>query len=371
MKILYVIDQMSDLNNDITKYINVIAEELRKVGNTVYLIGNGRSGENNIFLEKYTRFSNFLEKYEDFGFIFAKFDRAKVEKIVKKVDIVYFATPFGISRKIYKIAKKYRKKVRAGALVVRELIKLPLSLNENGIINHIVDRYLNSFYNKIKKIHSTNKYIAEELVEELDDSIISNIPYFVRSDLRHIRKEKPTRFEDRYVILSIGRFNSINSQKILIDAIKNSKYEKVIQLIFLGEGQIEESLKKRTYKLTNLPVFDDLDYDEIYNIMGYSDLYVHTSKFDTEIMFLLENMACGRVPLVPDNERSLAKTFALDDKSTYNYEEPKSLAKKIDFWIEHHTFKLEYEEKYAKYMDKYKVGNNLKKIEKFLADEKE
>ena len=83
-------------------------------------------------------------------------------------------------------------------------------------------------------------------------------------------------------LATAGKYVKEKKQDIIIDAIAKSKYEKVIQLIAAGDGPEENALRKKSYKLTNLPIFNWYSKEELYEILGYSDLYIHPSDFESE-----------------------------------------------------------------------------------------
>ena len=142
----------------------------------------------------------------------------------------------------------------------------------------------------------------------------------------------------------------------------------MIQLIAAGDGPEENALRKKSYKLTNLPIFNWYSKEELYEILGYSDLYIHPSDFESEPITCMEAMALGRVPIIADSEETAAKQFAIDKKSLFKSNNSTDLAKKIDFWIEHHSLKERVEEEYTILMKKYKLSDSAEKIERMFKE---
>ena len=132
--------------------------------------------------------------------------------------------------------------------------------------------YLKRFYNQIEHIHCPSNYIVNELEEQGFISNLHEISNGISDELHYLKLSKPSRFADKFIIATAGKYVKEKKQDIIIDAIAKSKYEKVIQLIAAGDGPEENALRKKSYKLTNLPIFNWYSKEELYEILGYSDL---------------------------------------------------------------------------------------------------
>ena len=60
--------------------------------------------------------------------------------------------------------------------------------------------------------------------------------------------------------------------------------------------------------------------------------------------------------------------FALDARSLYRADDPRDLAEKIDYWIEHPEEKKEMSQKYAESGKKYQLEDSITKMEYMLTE---
>ena len=368
MNILFVIDQMDNMNSGVTVIANRLADELSKTGNTIYWTGIGDGSKNKIECQELKINKMLQDKILDKELKFAKPNIKEIEKIVKKVDIIHFFTPFKLSRKVLKIAEKEGVPCTAGFYIQPQSISNVIGMGQSRIINKLIFLYFKNFYNKIEHVHCPSNYIVNELEEQGFISNFHEISNGVSDELKYLKLNKPNRFSDKYVITTVGKYVKEKKQDIIIDAIVKSKYEKVIQLIAAGEGPEENALRKKSFRLTNPPIFNWYSKSELYEIIGYSDLYIHPSDFESEPVTCMEAMALGRVPIIADSEETAAKQFAIDKKSLFKSNNSTDLAKKIDFWIEHHSLKERVEQEYTILMKKYRLSDSAEKIERMFKE---
>ena len=368
MNILFVIDQMDNMNSGVTVIANRLADELSKTGNTIYWTGIGDGSKNKIECQELKINKMLQDKILNKELKFAKPNIKEIEKIVKKVDIIHFFTPFKLSRKVLKIAEKEGVPCTAGFYIQPQSISNVIGMGQSRIINKLIFLYFKNFYNKIEHVHCPSNYIVNELEEQGFISNFHEISNGVSDELKYLKLNKPNRFSDKYVITTVGKYVKEKKQDIIIDAIVKSKYEKVIQLIAAGEGPEENALRKKSFRLTNPPIFNWYSKSELYEIIGYSDLYIHPSDFESEPVTCMEAMALGRVPIIANTEETSAKQFAIDKKSLFQSGNSTELAKKIDYWIEHNSLKLKLEQEYTNIMKKYKLSESALKIEEMFRE---
>ena len=367
MNILFVIDQMDNMNSGVTVIANKLAEELSKIGNTIYWIGIGEMSRNKIECQE-IKFKLLKDKISDKDLKFAKPNIKEAEKIVKKVDLIHFFTPFGLSRKILKIAQKEQVPCTAGFYIQPQTLSNLINMEKNKLINKLIFMYFKKFYNQIEHVHCPSNFIVSELEENGFISNLHEISNGISDELHYLKLSKPSRFSDKFIIATAGKYVKEKKQDIIIDAIAKSKYEKVIQLIAAGDGPEENALRKKSYKLTNLPIFNWYSKEELYEMIGYSDLYIHPSDFEAEPITCMEAMALGRVPIIANSEETSAKQFAIDKKSLFQSNNSTDLARKIDYWIEHHSLKEKVEQEYTNIMKKFRISDSAEKIERMFKE---
>lgn len=119
----------------------------------------------------------------------------------------------------------------------------------------------------------------------------------------------------------------------------------------------------------NPPVFGFHAHDEMVKIFNYADLYVHPSIIDLEAISCLEGLACGITPILSDSPRAAISTFALDkEKNLFHMKDPKDLAKKIDYWIEHPEEAKENGRRYVEFAKQFDFDRCMDATEAMFKD---
>ena len=82
----------------------------------------------------------------------------------------------------------------------------------------------------------------------------------------------------------------------------------------------------------------------------------------------MEAFACGLVPVIADSPRSATPQFALDERSLFPAGDVDTLAKRIDYWIEHPEERREMEHRYAENAKKYSLENSILQTEEMFRE---
>ena len=102
------------------------------------------------------------------------------------------------------------------------------------------------------------------------------------------------------------------------------------------------------------------------DVISYSDLYVHTAEIEIESVACLEAICGGLLPVIANSPRSATRYFALTQNNLFQYDSPKDLAEKIDYWLEHEEEKNVCLEKYRDFSQKFSLEECMKKMEEML-----
>ena len=153
----------------------------------------------------------------------------------------------------------------------------------------------------------------------------------------------------------MGRYSPEKKQSVLLDAVRYSKYKNDIQVILAGQGPDKKKLYGMGQKLKNPPIMNFYTKEELLEVMAQSDLYVHCAAAEIEAMACMEAFARGLVPLIADSEKSATPQFALTKKCLFRPDDPKNLAKHIDYFIEHEKERKILEKRYAEYAKAYSL----------------
>ncbi len=102
---------------------------------------------------------------------------------------------------------------------------------------------------------------------------------------------------DKIVVLYAGKFEAVKNVELLVKAFKLVNSEK-LQLLLVGNGILEQSLKALADGKTNICFLPFQNQSKIPLVYMMSDIYVLPSKSETWGLAVNEAMACGRAVLV-------------------------------------------------------------------------
>ena len=370
MKILIVIDQFDNSNNGTTISARRFAKGLQDAGNEVYVVSTGNKEDEYKFnLKELPLPPGISHLVKSQGMSFAIPNTEILEKAISSVDIVHFYMPFFISKVGLKICKKLHVPHTAAFHVQPENITYSIGLGTNTRVNDFIyTHYKDSFFNRFSHIHCPSEFIANELKSHGYTANLHVISNGVDDDFKYYQKEKLPEFKDKFVITMIGRYSNEKRQDVLIEAILKSKYSDKIQLVLAGKGPKETKYKKLGDALSNKPVMKFYSTYELISLLKSTDLYVHSADAEIEAISCIEAFACGNVPIIANSKNSATKQFALVKESLFEAGNSDDLANKIDFWIEHESYRKEMELKYSQNAEKYRLKNSIIKMEEMFKD---
>ena len=190
----------------------------------------------------------------------------------------------------------------------------------------------------------------------------------VNRAFRPIEVEPDPKYDGKIVLHFTGRLSKEKTHKVLIDAVNLSKYRDRIQLVFAGIGPLHDKLEKRGRKLPNPPEFRFFSREDLVKQLNMADLYVHPAEIEIEAISCLEAIACGLVPVIANSPRSATRYFAIDERNLFHNKDPKDLAKRIDYWIEHPEEKKELAARYKGFVEQHEYEHCMDRMEQMLSD---
>ncbi len=370
MKILIVIDQFDDANNGTTISAKRFAEGLINLGHEVYVVSTGKPNENKYVVKKMPLPIIVSKIIKSQGMTFALPNKDILREAISKVDVVHFYMPFVLSHQALKIAEELDVPHTAAFHVQPENITYTISLGKNTKVNDkIYDFFRDKFFNRFTHIHCPSNFIAGELINHGYTAKMHVISNGVGEDFKYRKNDKKEEFKDKFVITMIGRLSNEKRQDLIFDAITKSKYNDRIQLVLAGKGPKLNKYKQLGEKLVNKPVIDFFDKEHLLELLGMTDLYIHSADAEIEAISCIEAFACGIVPIIANSKKSATPQFALDDRSLFEAGNSDDLAKKIDYWIEHEDERKEMEYKYAEHAENYRIEKSMKKVEEMFEEE--
>ena len=374
MTITVVADVLGSENNGTTIACWNLIRYLRECGDEVRVLcaDQDRKGEDGFFIVPNLRLGFFLDKVvEKNGVNLAKNDKITIEEALRGADVCHVMLPFGLGRGALKMAKAMGIPVTAGFHCQAENFTSHIFLINSKLANKAFYRGIyNRFYRHVDRIHYPTLFIKEYF----ENSVRKSTPGVVVSNgvndiYRKKGVEKPDWLRNRFVILFIGRLSREKSHKVLVKAVKYSRYSDKIQLLFAGSGPKAGSVMKCARRLKiNPPLIKFYSREELVDVINYSDLYCHPAEIEIEAISCLEAIRCGLVPVISDSPRSATRFFALGENNLFECNNPKDLAKKIDFWIEHPELKKDVSKKYEGFTKQFDQSECMKKTRQIMVD---
>lgn len=371
MTVTVVCDVLGEENNGTTVATMNLVRYLKSRGDTVRILcaDQNRKDDENVFVVPNIDFGILLNAFVNkVGVSLAKPDEDIIRNAIVGVDVVHIMFPLQLGIVSVRIATELGIPVTAGFHMQAENFTAYFKLNNIRIANKQVYRFI---YEHIYKYASAIHYPTEFIKNQFEKSIKKETPGFVVSNgvndfFKKLDVEKPDELKDKIVILTTGRYSREKSQDTLIRAIKHSKYKNRIQLILAGQGFEELYYKILSKDLPIAPIFKLYSRDEMLKVINYCDIYAHPAIIELEGISCLEAIQCGKLTIVSDSKLSATHEFAVDKKCIFRARSPKSLAKAVDYWIEHPKEKSDCEEKYRASSKKFNQNICMSKTREIL-----
>lgn len=361
MKILLIIDQFDSANNGTTISARRFAAELTAQGNEVRVVASGKPGCGK-YRERCVRFLPLAQHIiSSQGMAFAVPGKAPLCEGLAWADVAHFMMPFWLCRNGLRLAEEMGVPHTAAFHVQPENITSTLGLGKNTRINDAIYRNFRAYYDRFGHIHCPSEFIAGELRAHGYTSQLHVISNGISPRFRYNKTAKPAAWQDRLVVLSVGRYSVEKRQDVLIAAAAKSKYADRIQLVLAGQGPRKAALERLAAGLAHPPVFCFCTEAQLHEYMSCSDLYVHPADAEIEAISCIEAFASGLVPVIADSDKSATPQFALDERSLFPAGDSDALAQKMDWWFEHPAQRAEMEHRYAEKGEDYRLSKCVKK----------
>ncbi|MFF5288897.1 glycosyltransferase [Paractinoplanes globisporus] len=296
--------------------------------------------------------------------VFAKPVREVLTAAIKDADVVHIYQPWALGRAAERMAREFGVPAVAAFHIQPENITYNIGLGWFSPAAHFVYVLMRVlFYRRFADIHCPSTFIAAQLRHHGYRARLHVISNGVDDSFRPgpPRERAPG---EPFRILMVGRFAPEKRQDVLIRAVRRSRHRDRIQLHFAGHGPAEKRLRRLGARLPRPPEFGYYGQDELIELIRECDLYVHASDVEIEGLSCLEAFSCGLVPVISDSRRSATGQFALESRNLFHAGDPRSLAGRIDGWIEDPAGLETASETYARYGRLYAVDRSIKAIER-------
>lgn len=373
LRIVLVCDVLGRENNGTTVAAMNLLRSLQAKGHEVRVVcpDQEREGQEGYYIIPTVSFGPLNGYVRKNGVTIAKPQREILEKAMEGADALHLLVPFATSHAAACIAKERGIAVTAGFHCQAENFSNHIFLMNAKRFNRSVYRYFDRrVYSMVDCIHYPTQFIRDTYEEAVghptQGRVISN---GVNARFHAQPAQKPQELADKFVILFTGRFSREKSHRVLIDGVARSRHADRIQLIFAGAGPQEKNLREYGEKrLKNPPILRFFSRDEMVQVINFADLYVHPAEIEIEAISCLEAIACGLVPVIADSPRSATRFFALSEENLFRFNQPDSLAERIDYWLEHPECREECRKKYLGYALQFDQQRCMDEMEKMILD---
>jgi glycosyltransferase involved in cell wall biosynthesis len=299
MNIAMFTESYKPLLNGVVKSTVEIKEGLEKRGHTVYIFTSG-----NVVKEKNVFSCPKIEVSQGYGITFPFFRK---KEVLKKIDIFHTQQPFVLGGCALYYARKYKKPLIATnhAQYHNYTHYVPI-LGKS--VNAIVYSYVGFFLNKCTKVLLPGGAMKKVLVESYGVEprkiiVIPNCTTYPKNP----KKENIEKIKKKYgligkrVLIFTGRIGKEKNLEMLIRIFEEVyRKNKLVKLLLVGGGPEYERIKSYIGKrnLSKVVLMTNyVNYDDVFNYLGASDIFVSTSETEVHPLTLLEAMHVGCVPV--------------------------------------------------------------------------
>ena len=371
MTITVVCDVLGKENNGTTIAAMNLIRSLKAKGHTVRVVcpDEVRKGQEGFFVVPVYNLY-FLNSYiKKNGVALAKPVRSILEEAIRGADVVHVMIPFALGRAALRVAQEHGVPVTAGFHCQAENFLSHVFLMNSPLAARLLYRnFYNGLYKYCDAVHYPTQFICDVFESEVGPT-----PHWVISNGvgRSFRPKADKRYEkgedETFTIVFTGRYSKEKSHRVLLDAVSRSRYANRIRLILAGAGPLEKKLRDYAKKLPVQPEFRFFSRDELIEVLQNADLYVHPAEIEIEAIACLEAISCGLVPVIANSPRSATRFFALEDMNLFDYNDPDSLARRIDWWLAHPEERRRSAELYAGMTSVFDFDNCMDMMEQMLA----
>ncbi|MBT2718162.1 glycosyltransferase [Bacillus sp. ISL-57] len=243
----------------------------------------------------------------------SKFQKAKVFlkriKIVKEIKKKYkydVVVSFGVAANIVNILSNYNEKT-----VITEHNIKSIENKTWGLFGKVYDILIKVFYSKSDRLVAISNVMKKDFVENYkikkNIDVIYN-PHKINEIID--RSNEPLNsgeqiFKNKITLINVGRLTYAKGHWHLIRVLAELKKEiPNIQLLFLGQGEMEADLKKLSEKLNIQDSVNFLGFQSNpYKFIKQSDAFVMSSLFEGFPNVLIESLAC-ETPIISTDCKS-------------------------------------------------------------------
>jgi glycosyltransferase involved in cell wall biosynthesis len=266
----------------------------------------------------------------EMGFSFAWPRRATLEQVIGEADVLHVQFPFLLGMRATALARRLGTPVVAASHLQPENMFLNIGIRSPRLVEGTWRLFLQTVYERAAVVVCPSEFAREELLRRglaVPTEVISNgiAPIFSPGSVE--RRPRP---DGRFLLLAVGRLAREKRLDVVIEGIRRSRHAGRIQLVVVGGGPQEASVRRLAATLPVPAEVRAVPDDELLRLLRAADLLVHASELELEGMAVLEALGCGLPALVADAPGSAARHLAVADALRFAPGDPADLARRLD-----------------------------------------
>lgn len=372
MRIVFVVDSWSQGNGCIVATHRLV-HELKGRGHDIAIVCTKGKESVNYDGDVYHVGGFYLpgmkEAMVTMDFQFAKGDKKVLKQAFEGADLIQIQLPYFVCPPVVRLANKMNIPV-LGACHVQSQNMTGAMGKDSKMLDFFFNTWFNyNLFNRVDAVHCPSAFAADLIKSKGSKAhyrVVSNgIPHeFVPMQ----SPQRPDFFEDKFVLINVGRHTFEKKQEMMIDAVLNSKYKDDIKLLICGKGETTEHLRERGEELPVEPFIEYITEEEKLLYLNTADMYLHASVVELESLSCLEAIGCGLPCLIDDAPNSATSQFAMDDRFLFASDNLAELTEKIDYWYENRDTLPTVREDILEMATHYRMDHCIDSMEELYSD---
>ncbi len=367
MVVTVVADVLGEQSNGVTICALNLIHALKEAGHTVRVLcaDEDKKGVEGYYVLPSINVGPFQKIVDENGVVLAKPDVLEICRAFRGADLVHIMAPFPMGRVAAKIAHLLNIPITMGFHVQPKNVTAHFvgTFRSRFISNLLFKDFWKHFYIYADAVHYPILFIRDSFESacghRTNGYVISN---GTPKDFLPRNVERPLEWGDKFVIVCTGRYSKEKKQILLLKALTHSKYKDRILPIFPGQGRKEKQLKNYAKRHHLHPIFKLFGREEMSDLLNAADLYVLSSEAEIESVACLEAMTCGAVPVMNNSPWNGNRSYALHPENLFAKNNPRDLARKIDYWIEHPERLKEVKKEYIEFSNGMTIELSMRKM---------
>ena len=366
MNILIVCGEYFNQSNGLSLSTQRFVEQFKRLGDEVRVLSSDHGGESeySVPVMRVPLVNGIMDRQ---NYHFAKPVRQVIREALSWAEIVHFEDPFPLSVETAKLAAQMGLPITGTFHLYPENMTASVPIFDFPLSNrNIMNVFRWGVFQYCSAIQCPTEKVRERLARCGYRSKLCVISNGIPSEI--IAEHPRTERNDRFTIISVGRYSNEKDQMTLMKAVRACRHVDDIRLILAGRGPLEDQYRAFGQTLPNPPIMGFYAQEALLKEIRRADLYVHCANVEIEGMGCMEAFAQGTVPLIADSELSSTVAYALTEKNRYQAGNVEELAGKIDDWFEHRDMLPTMGQRYIDLARTLTIEESAKKVRQMMMD---